>query len=77
MLIFYFFRHELLGRSAGVGALEVFTHNLQNIAFHTDYIPEGAPRNTRGEFGESFIDNAALREIEYSQCLKLSRWALE
>ncbi|KAF9554313.1 FAD-binding domain-containing protein [Agrocybe pediades] len=42
--------HEVLGRSGGVGALEVFTHNLQNITFFNSFVPEGAPQNTPGEF---------------------------
>ncbi|KAF9553219.1 FAD-binding domain-containing protein [Agrocybe pediades] len=42
--------HELLGRSGGVGALEVFTHNLNNLTFFNKFVPEGAPRNTPGEF---------------------------
>ncbi|KAF4613051.1 hypothetical protein D9613_010701 [Agrocybe pediades] len=42
--------HELMGRSMGVGALEVFTHNLQKIEFTDHFVPEGAPPQTQGEY---------------------------
>ncbi|KAJ7137762.1 hypothetical protein C8R44DRAFT_838071 [Mycena epipterygia] len=42
--------HELMGRSFGVGALELFTHHLDDIEFSNKFIPVGAPKNTAGEF---------------------------
>ncbi|KAF8904749.1 hypothetical protein CPB84DRAFT_1772742 [Gymnopilus junonius] len=42
--------HELMGRSLGVGALEVFTHNLQDLEFFDNFVPTGAPRGTASQF---------------------------
>ena len=44
--------HELMGRSLGVGALEIFTHNLQDLQFFDNFVPTGAPRGTHGQFGK-------------------------
>ncbi|KAJ7170771.1 hypothetical protein C8R43DRAFT_1059439 [Mycena crocata] len=41
--------HELMGRSFGVGALELFTHNFGDIKFTDNFIPVGAPKSATGE----------------------------
>ncbi|THU86839.1 FAD-binding domain-containing protein [Dendrothele bispora CBS 962.96] len=38
--------HEVIGRTFGVGALELFTHNLKNLTIHESFVPSGAPEGT-------------------------------
>ncbi|KAJ7110781.1 hypothetical protein C8R43DRAFT_1113617, partial [Mycena crocata] len=45
--------HELMGRSFGVGALELFTHNFGDINFEDSFIPVGAPKHTKGQHAVS------------------------
>jgi FAD/FMN-containing dehydrogenase len=40
--------HEGIGRAFGVGALEVYTHNLKNLTIHDSFVPTGAPEGTQG-----------------------------
>ncbi|KAF5350794.1 hypothetical protein D9758_010350 [Tetrapyrgos nigripes] len=40
--------HEAIGRPFGVGALEIFTHNLKNLTIHDSFVPKGAPEGTEG-----------------------------
>ncbi|KAF5343248.1 hypothetical protein D9758_013433 [Tetrapyrgos nigripes] len=43
--------HEEMGRAMGVGALEIFMNNFQNYTyFDGDFVPEGAPEGTEGEY---------------------------
>jgi len=42
-----------MGRSFGVGSLELFTHNLKSIQFSNEFVPAGAPTSTPGEPGKS------------------------
>jgi hypothetical protein len=42
------YRHEAIGRPFGVGALEIFTHNLKNLTIHDSFIPSGASEGTQG-----------------------------
>ncbi|KAI5993065.1 hypothetical protein F5J12DRAFT_907354 [Pisolithus orientalis] len=37
--------HDFLGRSAGRGAFVVWTHNMKNITYDTQFTPQGAPPN--------------------------------
>ena len=34
--------HDYLGRSTGRGALSIWTHNMKNITFSSNFVPEGA-----------------------------------
>ncbi|KAF5343922.1 hypothetical protein D9758_012128 [Tetrapyrgos nigripes] len=40
--------HEGIGRPFGVGALEIYTHNLKDLTVHDSFIPRGAPPGTTG-----------------------------
>ncbi|KAI0088618.1 hypothetical protein BDY19DRAFT_175233 [Irpex rosettiformis] len=42
--------HELLGRSFGMGSVELFTHNMKKIQFFDSFVPEKAPRGTPAQF---------------------------
>ncbi|KAK7468968.1 hypothetical protein VKT23_003467 [Stygiomarasmius scandens] len=47
--------HEAIGRAFGVGALEIYTNNFQNVTYHQgDFVPEGAPCDTEPEYAVTF-----------------------
>ncbi|KAJ7610291.1 hypothetical protein DFH06DRAFT_1346069 [Mycena polygramma] len=52
--------HELMGRSFGVGAVELFTHYFKDIQFWDHFVPVGAPENATGQYGTNSYLNAAV-----------------
>lgn len=41
--------HEMMGRSFGVGSIELFMHNLKSIKFSSSYVPLDAPQSEAGQ----------------------------
>ncbi|KIJ63201.1 hypothetical protein HYDPIDRAFT_93112 [Hydnomerulius pinastri MD-312] len=37
--------HDFMGRSAARGAFVVWTHNMKNITYNSQFVPQGAPSN--------------------------------
>jgi hypothetical protein len=40
-------RHDYLGRSMARGAFMIWTHNLKNITYDDDFVPDGAPHSSQ------------------------------
>ncbi|EIW74307.1 FAD-binding domain-containing protein [Coniophora puteana RWD-64-598 SS2] len=53
--------HDYIGRSAGRGALMVWTHNMKNITHDGSFVPEGAPPN---ETYDAFTLEAGVQWFE-------------
>ncbi|TFK66371.1 FAD binding domain protein [Pluteus cervinus] len=64
--------HCFLGRSSGIGALSIWTHNLKGREWHDSFVVDGAPSGTSGvpavtlQAGEQWLDvyqDAAAHDV--------------